>query len=220
MLGETQERFFSRIREAIAKKPGDPPLPNDHELARVVKPDVDLAELFCRRVDESGMKSHRVASESVMVQTVIDLLESENAKSVLLPETGIPSRDALVAWLKDKGISIASPNDPDIAFHVDAGITGVEMAVAETASMSVVSGGANRRLASLAPPCHIAIVRASQMVPDLTDWAASKSTQQPANEVLISGPSKTADIEMTLVQGVHGPGNVHVIVIEQNNSPQ
>ena len=69
-------------------------------------------------------------------------------------------------------------------------------------------------MASLAVPAHIAVLRADQIVPDLLDWGGSLSSDPPANEVLISAMSKTADIEGILVPGVHGPGIVHVVVIE------
>ena len=68
-------------------------------------------------------------------------------------------------------------------------------------------------MASLAVPNYISIVRADQIVPDLLDWTASLPADLPANQVLISAPSKTADIEMIIITGVHGPGEVHVIIV-------
>jgi L-lactate dehydrogenase complex protein LldG len=62
-------------------------------------------------------------------------------------------------------------------------------------------------------PIHIAVVRADQIVADSLDWFAEDRTDGAASEVLISAPSKTADIELTLVMGVHGPKEEHVIVI-------
>jgi L-lactate dehydrogenase complex protein LldG len=88
------------------------------------------------------------------------------------------------------------------------------MGVAETGSICIQSGPRTRRLASLAVVEHIAILKREDIVADLLDWAASLGANLPANEVLITGPSKTADIEMNLVMGVHGPKNVHIILIE------
>ena len=62
-------------------------------------------------------------------------------------------------------------------------------------------------------PNHIGVVRAEQIVPDLIDWFAKNDAGDAASEVLISAPSKTADIELTLVMGVHGPKEEHVIIV-------
>jgi L-lactate dehydrogenase complex protein LldG len=93
----------------------------------------------------------------------------------------------------------------------------VTLAVAETGSMVLTSGDRRRRMTSLAVPVHIGVVRAEQIVPDLIDLATLAETLTatgiPSCLVLVSGPSKTADIEQTLVMGVHGPRVEHVIVI-------
>jgi L-lactate dehydrogenase complex protein LldG len=116
--------------------------------------------------------------------------------------------------LKEKGVALCDNEDPDSAFDADVGITGVNMAVAETPTLSLISGGNRRRLASLAAPCHISIVRAEQIVPDLLDWSMRDKDNLPASEILVSGPSKTADIELKVVHGVHGPREEHVIILD------
>ncbi len=213
MPGETQDAFMARIRNAL-KERGEPiALPDNGDIARVVSPDDDLTALFCERVTQTGMHAHAVPDEQAMVRRVIELLEELDAGSVLVPDDGMPTREELIRALELKGLSFHNPDDTDAAFEADAGITGVTLAIAETGSISVASGGKRRRLASLAVPIHIALVRKDQLVPDLIDWTARMPDPLPANEVLISGPSKTADIEMTLVTGVHGPKHVHIIVV-------
>ena len=71
------------------------------------------------------------------------------------------------------------------------------------------------------PPVHIAIVRAAQIVPDMLDlWPPGvPAPSMPASLVLVTGPSKTADIEGILITGVHGPREVRVIVVESDRSP-
>lgn len=116
---------------------------------------------------------------------------------------------------------------PDIAWHIvgrtdgdlrafcagaDAGVTGADAALAETGSIVVSSGPGRSRLVSLLPPVHIALVPVSSLTSDLLTWAAARSGELPANVTVISGPSRTADIEQTLAIGMHGPKRVIVIL--------
>ena len=69
---------------------------------------------------------------------------------------------------------------------------------------------------SLLPPCHIAVIAQSSIVPSLDDIFRARPLpgDQSSAMVVITGPSRTADIEMRLVRGVHGPGEIHVIIVE------
>lgn len=213
MPGESQEQFMARVRDALADRGEPVDLPDDLEIARVIGADQDIVEVFLARVNETGMHAHRVADEAGLLEKIAELVGSLEVKTAVVPEEPIPARDQIVARLEERGVTLLNLDDPDASFEADLGITGAASAVAETASISVLSGDGHRRLASLAVPSHIAVVRTEQIMPDLLDWGAAAPVDMPANEVLISGPSKTADIEMTLVQGVHGPGKVHVIVL-------
>ena len=94
----------------------------------------------------------------------------------------------------------------------DVGLTGAEAAFAETGSIVVSSGPTRSRMVSLLPPIHIALVPTSKLTADIFTWVATRQGDLPANTIFISGPSKTADIEMTLVKGVHGPKRFIVIL--------
>lgn len=98
----------------------------------------------------------------------------------------------------------------------EIGVSSVSFAVAETGSLVVGSRPGQERLASLAPPAHIAVLEAADLLPDLFDLfdrLACQPEPLPSNLALITGPSKTGDLELTLTTGVHGPGAVHVIVV-------
>ena len=108
-------------------------------------------------------------------------------------------------------------DDRDSLFRLDAALTCVDLAVAETGSVLLFSGDCSPRCASLVAPLHIALLFPDQIVADLLDFADAleKKSGEPAapgGATLITGPSKTADIETRLVTGVHGPGRVHLIV--------
>lgn len=100
----------------------------------------------------------------------------------------------------------------DFCAGADAGVTGAVAALAETGSVVVSSGPGRSRLVSLLPPVHIALVPVSCLTSDLLTWAAARSGEWPANVTVISGPSRTADIEQTLAIGMHGPRRVIAIL--------
>ncbi|MBN1489855.1 MAG: lactate utilization protein [Phycisphaerae bacterium] len=213
MAGVSQEEFIKTVRDAIGYRDDRLELPKDHSAARVVAESERLIERFCAMVTDAKMKLYRVADASGVSATLVQILKSLDAHKAVVNEDPFPQHDTVVLALRDADCQQLDLRDRDAPFQADVGITGVRMAIAETGSIVVTSGSGSRRLASLAPPEHIAIVEKDQIVPDLLDWAASLGPDMPANEVLITGPSKTADIEMNLVMGVHGPRNVHVILI-------
>lgn len=96
----------------------------------------------------------------------------------------------------------------------DIGISSVTAAIAETGTLALASGPGRERVVSLLPPVHVALVGASQIVPDLFDlFTRMRPAEMPSNWVFITGPSKTGDLELKLTTGVHGPKHWHVIVI-------
>ena len=97
----------------------------------------------------------------------------------------------------------------------DVGLSLADAALAETGSVVISSGPGKSRLATLLPPVHIAIIPPGRITTDLFTWTAGRTGPRPANLTLISGPSKTADIEQTMAIGVHGPKQFMVIVIKE-----
>lgn len=96
------------------------------------------------------------------------------------------------------------------------GITGVFCAVAETGTLVVLSGADTPASASLLPETHIAIVPASRIVPGMEEAferVRAECGELPRAVNFISGPSRTGDIEQTLVLGAHGPYRVHIVVV-------
>jgi L-lactate dehydrogenase complex protein LldG len=96
------------------------------------------------------------------------------------------------------------------------GVTGVYCAIAETGTLMLLSGASTPLKNSLLPETHVAVVQASRIVRCIEDgWDLLRREHGalPRQVAFISGPSRTADIEMTLVIGIHGPYRVHVIVV-------
>ncbi len=109
------------------------------------------------------------------------------------------------------------PRDAPVAERAAAsvGVTGCDGAIAEIGALALASRAGRPRTASLLPPLHVAVVRPDDLRPDLATFFAADAPGLLAESSaihLIAGPSRTADIELTLTLGVHGPGRVVVIL--------
>ena len=108
-------------------------------------------------------------------------------------------------FLSDKGIELAPPDDPEVR----VGITGVNAAMAATGSIVLDRRKGRHNSPSLLPPVHIAIITLDQILPNLEAWVAQQRLdnlvefQKTGNTMVISGPSRTADIGMELILGMH-----------------
>jgi L-lactate dehydrogenase complex protein LldG len=96
----------------------------------------------------------------------------------------------------------------------ELGITGCDAAIAETASLVLLSGRGRSRAVSLLPAVHLALAQRHQLCLTMAEMFEqySGALQSAASCTLITGPSRTADIELTLTLGIHGPGRVVVVI--------
>jgi len=155
-----------------------------------------------------------VASADAARARVMALLGAEAARSILVsPEA------AADPWrcVPPAGVvrGAASPRRAD-ALAADAGVTVAAYGLADTGTLVLCSTASDHRLDSLLPPLHVVILRARDIVADLSALfdrlAADKRFDAHSAIILVRGPSRTADIELTLTVGVHGPGRMQVIV--------
>ncbi len=222
--GEPRDTFMQRVRNALGRKATAAPTESapevDDALARLASSSDDLLAMFTENAEKVGMHVHRANQPGAMAK-VIELLRGAEAQHIGAAAGSTAEQLNLEAALRDAGLPLVdwrkSPG-MDGQYQLDAGITDVHAALAETGTLVVCSGARHGRGLSLAPPMHIALVRASDVLPDMLDyWARRKGmphTELPSSQVFITGPSKTADIEGELVTGVHGPGEVHIVLIE------
>lgn len=113
--------------------------------------------------------------------------------------------------------SDAPPPTKDL-FDFDVGITRAQAGIAETGTLVLDSAVEHNRLISLVPPVHIAILDASRIYATLSETLAMLQSGDEVSPAItfITGPSRTADIELTLTVGVHGPQELYVFIIENN----
>lgn len=111
----------------------------------------------------------------------------------------------------------AIEHDKAALFHeVDVAITGARAGLAESGSLVLWPDAQEPRLMSLVPPVHVAILDAARLYENFADMLASEAWNagMPTNALLVSGPSKTADIEQTLAYGIHGPSQLIVLLVD------
>lgn len=155
-------------------------------------------------------------------QQLAVVMQAQGLDSLLYAPTTKAGQQLAAVWAKLPQAPQLIPYDrpveqlKDTLVHgVAAGLTTTLGAIAETGSLVLWPTPAEPRLMSLLPPVHVALVQAEAITDFLAglmqaqNWAAS----MPTNAVLVSGPSKTADIEQTLAYGVHGPKGLIVLVI-------
>ncbi len=183
----------------------------------------DPVRCFQDALVAAGGHAHVVNDHRAAVATILDLAGTRTNQRILLGRGQLLDSLSLEHVLKNAGHTVTvidSATDREIFFAADIGISGVSCLIAETGSVVVDSRPENPRSLSLLPPVHIAIAERRQLLPDLFDLFAAFSANGtlpslPSCLSVITGPSKTGDIELRLVTGVHGPGEVHVVLIDQ-----
>jgi L-lactate dehydrogenase complex protein LldG len=199
------------VQAPFAAIPAPPPL------AVVPLADTSPAALSARFVTEAqkvGCFVYEVQQESEAFEQVRYLIGKERKISAW-DEAQIPIANFDSA-LEGAGIVLAGQADA----KVRVGVTGIDAALAATGSLILTSGAGKYRQVSLLPDLHIAVMRATQISADLESWFALQRERgldrfsAPANTVIITGPSKTADIAQELILGAHGPCEVHIVLLK------
>jgi len=211
----SRDAILNRLRAAQQPLAGHAPR-QDH-LPMVLLPDTSpgaLVHRFVEQAEKLGSVVHQLSSEKAAVKVIMDIVEGET--SVLCWALERIPLSGLAAALHNKHISVAEPREPSVR----VGITGVDAALAATGSLVLAAGEGKHRVTSLLPPLHISVIHQSQIVTDLETWVASQRQagldkfRQTASVIVISGPSRTADIAMQLVMGMHGPAELHIVLID------
>jgi L-lactate dehydrogenase complex protein LldG len=98
--------------------------------------------------------------------------------------------------------------------RAEVGLTGCDGAIAETGSLAMISAPGRSRAVSLLPPFHLAVATTDQVCFSIAEFFADRAERlrQAASCTFITGPSRTADIELTLTLGIHGPGRVAIVL--------
>ena len=175
--------------------------------------DEERVRLFCERVGEYRAEVHRFA-EPEIGKLIASTCARQEARRLLVPQ-GLPAawRSDELNLVDDEGLS---PYELDA---VDGALTGCTVAIAETGTIVLAAGPAEgRRALTLVPDLHVCVVGERQIVQLLPE--ALERIEELGSHVrpltLISGPSATSDIELSRVEGVHGPRKLVVLVMKES----
>ena len=208
-MSNSREKILSKIRQALTTRVPVPFVSTnaDKEIFEAEKDDLELK--FAENFSQLQGKFVYCGSEEELVANLNELAAVRKWDNIYCVE------DALKESLQNNGFSNLSSTDLK---SCDASITTCEALVARTGSILLSSEGQSGRTVSVYAPVHICIAYTSQLVFDIKDGLQLLKTKYKGNLPslisLATGPSRTADIEKTLVVGVHGPKEVFCFLIE------
>jgi L-lactate dehydrogenase complex protein LldG len=184
-----------------------------------------IVNRFRREAENLAVNVYLARDEDEATATVMGILKAVEATRVLAwaeSAIGLPGLPQELTKAKIETVSQEVPFDLQLRparlaemASAQAGITGAAAGLADSGSLVLSHGPSRGRLASLLPPVHIAVLRRSAIIGSFAELLEKQPSlpEVSSNLVLITGPSRTADIEMTLSRGVHGPKDVHIILV-------
>ena len=244
--GLEKERFLASVREALGKdrRGLDAPYPamletpsQVQEKARNVRIRLGdrpegLLDTLMDVSQQRGWKTCRVANSEDAMEYICTLASSSGTRLAVRSDQQVcrivPIDDALFRMgvevtVMARASGLSADGLRARAAEAGMGITGADYAIAETGSVVVLPRRGLSRLVSLLPPIHVAIVRPEDVIESLEDLFTlrrdafySEGAEAGGYLNIITGPSRTADIEQTLVIGVHGPVEAHMVILESS----
>ena len=205
----SKEKMLKKIRKALLEK-RDNPYPNLEDTPLYEEYNDHLDILFAGQLSAVSGNFVFCEDEIQLIENLLDLAEKNNWRRIYAWETGLQS-------LLSKYEFPFYSTDTEF-LNADVGITYCEALVARNGSVLVSNGTAAGRRLSIYPHIHIVIAYTSQLVLDLKDGFKLLKEKYPESMPSmvsnITGPSRTADIEKTLVLGAHGPKELYVFLLE------
>lgn len=208
-----REKILHKVRTALGRSSGQPPAAPPPVRLRI--PDVPLdarIESFICALNKLNGKTCVAHSPQEVLDYAAQLCEGKRvvaSNSPVLRECGIVELPNVRSNYTD------ADKLREACAVADIGITSADYALGDTGSLVIIASPREARLISLLPPVHLAIVPRSRILTGLDELFTllPNPAEQTSSMVLITGPSRTADIEQILVRGVHGPREIHVVVL-------
>ena len=206
----SKEKVLKKVRNALINKL-DNPFKNVDFNSPVFPPQMEEPEVeFAQNLMECGGTFIYCENEKDFANQLSTLVQQENLSDIYCIDEGISG------LLTESGIKF-SKNEEDF-LNLKIGITPCDFLISRFGSVMVSSGLGSGRRIMVYPETHIIVAKASQVVPELKDALLGMKKKYPDNFpsqiTAITGPSRTADIEKTLVMGAHGPKNLLLFLID------
>ena len=209
----SRENMLHKVRTALCRSAGQPV--EEPPPVRLSVPEAGIEariSVFFERIEALAGKTHHAQSLEEACAYVEDVIAGRKAiasNAAILRQCGITALAGV-----ESGVS-NSAQLRELSANAACGITGADYALADTGTLVMLASPQEARLISLLPPVHIAIVEHERLLTGLDELLSilPHPAEQTSSMVLITGPSRTADIEQILVRGVHGPGEIHVVVV-------
>ncbi|MFC1881134.1 lactate utilization protein C [Thermodesulfobacteriota bacterium] len=221
MSEQSRQRIFARLAAGSrqASAPGAQPKPMP--VMTYSRPE-KIEKL--KTLMEAMRTEVHITDAQNWIHKLKEILKHRELKSLVYPPQTALGDTLESHWENDRsGLPQLIPYEEKIEdfkdrlFTIDAGITSTAGAIADPGALILRPSEKEPRLMSLVPSIHIAVLEADKIFSSFLEAMQKEkwSTKMPTNVVLISGPSKTADIEMTLAFGVHGPKELIVLIVEK-----
>jgi L-lactate utilization protein LutB len=217
-----KDRHLQLQPAAATTATGRPVLNGGEDLAAARRGPTDPVKRFQQELESLGGTFIR-CSDQDLGQTVVHALRERRIKKLIAWRDQSAALTEVRRLLEADGMEIVDgvievgdrrSTDLQNLDGIDAGLTGAQAGFADTGTVVLPAGPGKPMTASLLPWVHICLLPASRLFPDLRTWLRQDGREQLARAssvVLVTGPSRTADIELTLTRGVHGPGEVVVV---------
>jgi len=206
----THDALESEIHhEAIPVVSSAAPLVSEQSLVQWFKESLEAVDGHCLVVKNE-------LELTATVSDIISRLQETNLRARRIAISDAPEVESLVKALHVDFDEVAVTPSASEVFSFDVGISCAQAGIAETGTLLLDSSRERHRLVSLVPPVHIAILEARQIVGTLGEALSQLQQTEKVSPIatLVTGPSRTADIELTLAIGVHGPQELFVVVLD------
>jgi L-lactate dehydrogenase complex protein LldG len=217
-----QRVFLARVKRQLATpaphNPAHPMPPLPATVPEVESHLLDAHDLpgsFERAAKKVAAEVHRINGNRVPPELVAELVERYGVKRAVI--SAEPEAAAVADELRALAVEV-EPLSIEAAARADLGVTSASYGLATTGTVVQESAVAGGRTASLLPPVHLCVLPASRLVPSTSAVLRTMGApgRLPSNLVLITGPSRSGDIEQIITLGVHGPTALHIALLEES----